>query len=361
MKPLYLSLICCLVLPGCSAPPDSGTEAVAPDNRPALKSLVDFPIGVAVPAGPAGNSLLDSPERQSLVNRHFDSLTAENIMKMRYLQPEPEAFVLEHADALADYAQEHGMLLHGHVLVWHTQAPRWMNEFAGTREQFLAVLEDHVRTVAAHFSGRVASWDVVNEAFDDEDPAGYRQTIWYENIGPEYIELAFRLARDQDPKADLYYNDYGISGGGSKLDRVLEMIDDFRARGVPLDGIGFQMHIDTERPRLEAVRESFARAAERGIKVRISELDVSVNLESAWSEFTPELAERQRQRYADVARAYRDSVPPALRGGITLWGITDADSWIPGFRDRPDWPLLFDADFRVKPAFDGLAEGLTGP
>lgn len=361
MKPLFLSLIPCLLLLGCPEPPEGGGEPPAPDDRPALKSLVDFPVGVAVPAGPAVNSLLDSPERQSLVNRHFNSITAENIMKMRYLQPDPGRFVFAPADALADYARQHDMWMHGHVLVWHTQAPGWLNEYAGSREEFLGILEEHVRTVARHFSGRVASWDVVNEAFDDEDPAGYRKTVWYDNIGPEYIERAFRLAREEDPDADLYYIDYDLSDAGPKLDRVLEMVDDFQARGVPIDGIGFQMHIDTASPGIDAVRESFARAAERGLKLRVSELDVSVNLESAWSRFTPELAERQRRRYADVARAYRESVPPELRGGITVWGITDADSWIPGFRDRPDWPLLFDADFTPKPAFDGLVEGLTGP
>lgn len=361
MKPRYLILISCLMLAGCPAPPAGNPEAAAPDARPALKSLAGFPFGVAVPAGPAGNSLLDSPERQSLVNRHFDSLTAENIMKMRYLQPEPGNFVFEHADALVDYAQQQGMLIHGHVLVWHTQAPEWMNDFTGSREQFVRMLETHVRTVAGHFAGRLTSWDVVNEAFDDADPAAYRNTIWYENIGPDYIEHAFRLAREQDRDADLYYIDYDLSDNGAKLDRVLEMVDDFQARGVPIDGIGFQMHIDTRSPAVEAMREAFARAVERGVKVRISELDVAVNIDSAWSEFTPELAEAQRQRYSDVARVYRETVPPALRGGITVWGITDGDSWIPGFRERPDWPLLWDADFEPKPALDGLVEGLTGP
>lgn len=346
----------------CTSPSDAGVDGTATgDPEPQLRALADFPVGVAVPAGPWPNSLLTSPERQALVNRHFNSLTAENIMKIAYLQPERGGFVFEHADALVAYAGRHDMQMHGHALVWHKQAPDWMNEFEGTREEFVGMLEDHVRTVAAHFAGKLTSWDVVNEAFTDEVPTGYRDTLWYERIGPEYIEIAFRLAREADPQADLYYNDYDISGalGPDKLNRILEMVDDFQARDVPIDGIGFQMHIDVDTPDLDAIRESFAKAVERGIKVRISELDVSMNTGAQYTQFNPELAEMQKQRYADVIRAYKQTVPANLRGGITVWGITDGDSWIPEFRNRPDWPLLFDAEFQAKPALLGMVEGLT--
>lgn len=349
---------------GCadrSEPAADEPQAVRPDLQ--LSALADFPIGVSVPADPWPNSLLTSPQRQGLVNRHFNSLTAENIMKMAYLRPAPGKFVFEHADALVDYARQHGMLVHGHTLVWHNQLPPWIDEFDGTREELLAILEQHVRTVAAHFAGKLKSWDVVNEAFTDEVPTVYRGTVWYRNIGPEYIELAFRLAREADPRADLYYNDYDISGalGTDKLNRILKMVEDFQARGIPIDGIGFQMHIDTQSPERNDIRESFARVVERGIKVRISELDVSVNVDAQYTEFNPELAELQRQRYADIVTIYEETVPPPLRGGITVWGITDADSWIPGFRNRPDWPLLFDAGFKAKPALQGMAEGLRAP
>jgi endo-1,4-beta-xylanase len=348
------------VTAGAAAALHAGHAVFAGPEQP-LKALAAFPVGVAVPAGPHPNSLLTSRERQELVKRHFDSLTAENIMKMASLQPHPGEFVFEHADALADYAGQHALLLHGHVLVWHKQAPDWMDEFEGTRDEWITLFREHIRTVAGHFAGRVASWDVVNEAFTDEVPTEYRDTIWYEHIGPEYIEMAFRLARDADPRADLYYIDYGISGafGPGKLERVLAMVDDFRARDIPIDGIGFQMHIHADIPRLEDIRASFAKAADHGIKVRISELDVSMNTGAQYAELTPGLAEQQRRRYTQVVRVYKQTVPPHLRGGITVWGITDADSWIPEFRQRPDWPLLFDANFKPKPAFDGMVEGLS--
>ncbi len=342
-----------------AAPPDC--EALPP--AAGLRQLADFPIGVAVPGPPWPNDLLASPGRQAIVERHFSSLTAENIMKMAYLQPKRGRFDFAHADALVDYARRRDMLMHGHTLVWHRQTPDWLGRVEGSRDDFIRLLEAHVRTVAGHFAGRLESWDVVNEAVGDPTdgkPPDWRRTVWLEHIGPEYVEIAFRAARAADPDADLYYNDYDISGadGPAKLDRILAMADDFLARRVPIDGIGFQMHIDTDAPEGRAMREAFAKVVRRGLKVRISELDISVNPSRRYQRLTPETAERQRQRYAEVARVYKETVPAKLRGGITVWGITDGDSWIPDFRKRRDWPLLFDARFRAKPALCGFAEGL---
>lgn len=351
MKAAILLTVLCLLSFGGEA-----KNAVVPP----LSSLVDFPVGAAVPADPWPNSLLQSPQRQALMERHFNSLTAENAMKMAYLQPRPGEFDFTHADALVNYARGHNMIVHGHALVWHTQTAKWMDEQTGPANEFTRILDRHIRTVAGHFAGRLKSWDVVNEAFTDETPSDYRDTIWYRNIGAGYIERAFKLAHQADPKAELYYNDYDISGmiGPAKLDRVLAMFDDFLARGVPIHGLGFQMHIDTQEPTLSDIEEAFSKAVARGIKVRISELDIAVNQSEQYQQLTPEVAQLQRQRYQDVARVYLQTVPPAQRGGITLWGLTDADSWIPGFRKRADWPLLFDADFQAKPALTGLAEGL---
>jgi endo-1,4-beta-xylanase len=354
-----LLIVLAILIGGCDQsaqvdPPNSGTPSVG------LKALAEFPVGVAVPAGKADNSLLGSPQRQAIVATHFNSLTAENIMKMGYLQPDRGSFHFADADALVAHAKAQGMIVHGHALVWHNQAPLWMDEFAGSPDEFRAVLRAHIETVASHFAGQLQSWDVVNEAFTDDDVSTYRDTSWYRNLGADYIEFAFRTAHAADPEADLYYNDYNLSGsnGPQKLDRVLVMLDDFLARGVPIDGIGLQMHIDSDRPSLQDIHQSIARIVDRGVKVRLSELDVSLNRTRLHTELTPELANEQRQRYADVVRLYLDTVPPAQRGGITVWGITDGDSWIPGFHQRVDWPLLFNADFSNKPALAGFAESL---
>lgn len=351
-----------LAVTGPSTALSQGTEAGVDAEVTPLRDLADFPLGVAVPAGRSPRSLLSSPERQLIVRRHFDSLTAENIMKMRYLQPRPGEFRFQHADALVAWAQQQDIIVHGHTLVWHNQAPDWMNELQGGAEKFEAVLEAHVTTVARHFAGNVVSWDVVNEVFTDDSPTRWRDTIWYRNIGPKYVELAFRWAREAAPGVDLYYNDYNISGaiGPGKLARVLEMVDDFQLRGVPIDGVGFQMHVDTEKPAPEAIRAAFAEVVKRNLKVRLSELDVSVNQRREFTALDEPTAQLQRRRYTGIVRTYLETVPPALRGGITVWGITDGDSWIPGFHDRPDWPLLFHANFEPKPALAGFAEALAG-
>jgi endo-1,4-beta-xylanase len=335
-----------------------GAEAPA---IPALRDLAEFPIGVAVPAGTAANSVLKSPERQTLVERHFDSLTAENIMKMAYLQPERGVFRFAEADALLDYARAHGMVVHGHALVWHSQTPRWLATIEDSREVWVRELQQQVQTVASHFAGKVLSWDVVNEAFDDTAQTQYRNSQWFSHIGPEFIEMAFRAARAADREALLYYNDYDIEGdiGPQKLDRVLQMVDDFKARAVPIDGVGFQMHIELGKPSITEIRSAFAKVVQRGLRVRISELDIAVNASKEHARLDDAVAQQQRQRYREVMEAYLDVVPAALRGGVTVWGITDSDSWIPGFRRRADWPLLFDAEFHPKPALAGMAEGLS--
>lgn len=354
-----------LLLAALTARSEPACDALPP--AAGLRELADFPVGAAVPGPPWPNDLLASPERQAIVDRHFSSLTAENIMKMAYLQPKRGRFDFAHADALVDYAWRHDLLMHGHTLVWHRQTPDWLGRVEGSRDDFIRLLEAHVQTVAGHFAGRLESWDVVNEAIADArdgSPPDWRPTLWFERIGPEYVEIAFRAARAADPYADLYYNDYDISGadGPAKLDRILVMVDDFLDRNVPIDGIGFQMHIDTDAPDGREMRAAFAKIVRRGLKVRISELDVSVNQSRQYDRLTGDTAERQRQRYAEVTRIYKETVPAELRGGITVWGITDGDSWIPGFRKRPDWPLLFDAAFRAKPALCGFAEGLReGP
>jgi len=359
MNPIRYPVLVVVSLLAACVPEDSPVVLDEPLAPEAL-TAAGFPVGVAVPADPWPNSLLGSPERQAIVTTYFNSITAENAMKMAYLHPEPDRYAFDDADALVDWAWQRGLVVHGHALVWHNQAPRWMNALEGDRDAVSTILEDHIAGVAGHFAGRLDSWDVVNEAFTDANPSDYRDTIWHRRIGPGYIELAFRAARAADPDADLYYNDYDISGkiGPHKLERILHMVDDFISRDVPIDGIGFQMHIDADDPPADAIREAFEKVVARGLKVRISELDIAVNREENLSRLTVEAADLQEIKYAAVARIYRDAVPPELRGGITVWGITDGDSWIPGFRDRRDWPLLFNADFSPKPALAGLAEGL---
>ncbi|KMT63685.1 hypothetical protein XM47_18395 [Catenovulum maritimum] len=292
-------------------------------------------------------------------------------MKMNAIQPSQGNFTFADADALVNYAANNGMSVHGHVLVWHSQVPNWMQSFNGDKSQWIAMMEDHVYQVASHFSGKLASWDVVNEAFNEDGSyrsiavdnghgADQRQaSIWHQNIGDEFIALAFKKAREADANVDLYYNDYNISWNEAKLDAIVNMAANFIDNNVPIDGIGFQMHINSNGPDKAHFAKQLKKVVDLGLKVKLTELDIQMNSSGDLDTFTPFVAEKQKQRYFDIVSTYLAVVPKNQRGGITVWGIGDADSWIQGLTGNTDWPLLFDDNFNPKPALQGFADALA--
>lgn len=328
-----------------------------------LKSLASFPIGVAVNAGFENNSILNSStssQQQAVVLPNFSQLTAGNIMKMGYLHPSENSFTFSQADELVAFAGSKGMSMHGHALIWHAdyQVPAFMKSYSG---DFAAMLRNHVQTIVTHFRGKVVSWDVVNEALaDDGEPTvgnNLRSTVFSQKMGLDFIDQAFINARAVDPQVDLFYNDYNIEANWPKTWNMLALVDGMRSRGVPITGVGFQMHVSIDWPSISAIESSLKAVADRGLKVKITELDVS--MKNAYSSFTVEAAERQKQRYHDIVAAYLRAVPASQRAGITVWGVWDADSWI-NEPNRPDWPLLFDAGFNAKPALQGFKDALLG-
>jgi endo-1,4-beta-xylanase len=328
-----------------------------------LKSLASFPIGVAVNAGFENNSIINSStsaQQQAVVFPNFNQMTAGNIMKMSYLHPQENTFTFGQADEFVSFAHANGINVHGHTLIWHAdyQVPSFMTNYTG---DFAAMLKNHVQTIVSHFQGQVVSWDVVNEALaDDGQPTVeniLRSSLFSQKMGHDFIDQAFINARTVDPQVDLFYNDYNIEAGGQKTTNLLTLIDGMRARGVPITGVGFQMHVTIDWPSITAIESSLKAVADRGLKVKISEMDVS--MKSAYTSFTADAALRQQQRYHDIIAAYLRAVPASQRAGITVWGVWDADSWInqPG---SPDWPLLFDANFQPKPALQGFKDALLG-
>ena len=332
----------------------------------------DMPIGVAVPAGRLSNSILRSVERQAVVDKHFSQVTAENIMKPSYLHPAEGTYFFDNADALVRYAASQKKTVHGHTLIWHQQIGDWMENYTGDGAAWMDMMNNHITGIVSHFAegDTVVSWDVINEAFADIDADkdgtnDLRSTIWLENIGPGYLAAAFRAANAADPNAELYYNDYNISGVPEKLNAVLDMVNQFQndPTPVPIHGIGFQMHISLAWPELDQIRKSFARAVDTGLKVKITELDIAVNSNRAWkplslTRFTDAVAIQQQKRYEAIVETYMDVVPEAQRGGISVWGITDLDHWLRRYNSL-EWPLLFDDDLAPKPALQGFANGLS--
>lgn len=336
-----------------------------------LRALATFPIGVGVDGGYEAHSLPSTPAEQKIVEKHFSQVTPGNIMKMSYLHPNQNTYDFAQADELVNYAAAHGIGVHAHTLIWHSdyQVPAFMKSFSGDKAAFLAMLDDHVKNIASHYAGRVQSWDVVNEALNDG--GGYRQSLFYQHAGPDYIERAFSAARAADPDALLYYNDYNMESDANKLASLTTMLDGFKARGVPIDGVGFQMHVSMDYPSVNQIEASLKQVVDRGLKVKISELDIPINnpYGSAYQSgdiktaYTLDLGLAQKKRYCEVVKAYMDTVPASQRGGLVVWGVSDPNSWLIPFlfnNRHDDWPLMFDGRYHDKPALRGVADALTG-
>ncbi len=333
------------------------SAAQATKSLPALKDFAKFPIGVALNVGNELGDMEEIAEHSALITAQFSSIVAENGMKMSYLHPELNTFNFLAADALTKYALDHGMVMHGHTLIWHNeyQFPEWLKTYEG---DWSTMLREHVQTICKHFAGKVKSWDVVNEAIENKRPWHYRETPFFNKLGPVYIEQAFIAAHEADPNAVLYYNDFAIESRPEKLQFMLAMIDDFQRRHIPIHGIGFQMHLSVDGPPITQIRDALQAVVARGLQVRISEMDVSVNQKHKAANFDPAWAELQKARYKEVISTYLQTVPPAQRAGISFWGLLDKDSWLVESKPHPDWPLLFDGEGQAKPAFWGVLEAL---
>ncbi|NEQ21420.1 MAG: endo-1,4-beta-xylanase [Microcoleus sp. SIO2G3] len=302
-------------------------------------------IGTAVLAEPLRN---DSTYREVLA-REFNLITPENAMKFKSLHPERDRYNFTDADALVKFAQTHQMQVHGHTLVWYRNLPDWLTDRKWTREELINILRQHIYTVVGRYRGQIASWDVVNEAVDDD--GSLRDTIWLKTIGPEYIEMAFRWAHEVDPQVRLFYNDYRGEELNKKSDAIYALVKDLRQRGVPIHGVGFQMHTSIKKPRKpRKVAANMKRLGKLGLEVRITEMDVQIYKAKGTIE---ERLAAQADVYRDILRVCLDA--PNCKA-LTTWGVADHFSWVPHAFNRPDSPLLFDESYRPKPAYYALLE-----
>ncbi|MFD5322258.1 endo-1,4-beta-xylanase [Streptomyces sp. NPDC127098] len=289
--------------------------------------------GTAVAAGKLNDGVYTS-----ILNREFNSVTAENEMKWDATEPNRGQFNYTNGDRILNHARQQGMSVRGHALLWHSQQPGWAQGLEGSTLR--SAMMNHVTQVATHYRGQIHSWDVVNEAFAD-GTSGARRDSNLQRTGNDWIEAAFRAARAADPNARLCYNDYNTDGINAKSTAIYNMVRDFRARGVPIDCVGFQSHLTNSVP--GDYQANLQRFADLGVDVQITELDIS--------------GSNQANVYSTVTRA---CLAVARCAGITVWGIRDSDSWRTGQN-----PLLFDASGNKKPAYtavlNALNEGGTTP
>ena len=298
-------------------------------------------------------STLDKTQELTLLKRHFNSLTAENVMKWSYLQPLEGSFNFGDADRIVAFAQANNMVVRGHTLCWHNQSPEWIfrdGDASASEEMVLQRLRDHITAVMAHFKGKVYAWDVVNEAIDDGSGT-YRNSTWYQTCGEDYIFEAFRAARAADPDVKLFYNDYSAVNP-VKRDKIYALLEKLKEQNL-VDGIGLQGHWNTEYPSNDLIIEALEKYKSLGIEIQVTELDVSVYTSNADPEsiYTDALALKQTAAYErlfSIFQSYKSYIT-----GITFWGLADNSTWLDNFpvAGRKNYPFLFDENYNPKLAY----------
>jgi len=320
----------------------------------------------------------------ALVKKHFNTITPENHMKWEVIHPRPDAgaagYDFTNADRYVEFGEKNGMFVIGHCLVWHSQTPRWVfQDASGTPLDRAALLErmrEHISTVVGRYKGRVQGWDVVNEALNEDGTL--RQSQWLKIIGEDYIARAFEYAREADPQAELYYNDYNLEYE-AKRNGAIELVKKLQQQGLKITAIGTQNHNKMDRPSVQQLDDTLRAFKELGVKIVVTELDVDVLPDvtrqptadvsvraKATAESNPytaglpdEMQTALAKRYAEIFAVFLKHKDAVTR--VTFWGVTDRESWLNNFPafGRTNYPLLFDREGKPKPAFDVVIKAAT--
>jgi endo-1,4-beta-xylanase len=328
-----------------------------------LKALRDtyrdyFDIGAAV-------NLDTIHSQKELLKKHFNSVTAENDMKFERVHPSEGIYTFDAADQIVDFAAACGMKIRGHTLVWHNQTPGWVFEDGKggfcSREELLKRMKDHIHTVAGRYKGLVYGWDVVNEAVEDKSEIWLRDSRWLSIIGQDFIAEAFRMAHEADPKALLFYNDYNECNP-EKRDKIIRLLKQLKDQDVPVHGMGMQGHWSLKGPSIEEIRAAIEAYASLGLKLQVTELDVSVfEFDDRRTDLTapaPEMLELQAERYSQIFRLFREYKD--VLTAVTFWGAADDYTWLDDFpvRGRKNWPFVFDEAHCPKESFHRISSFL---
>lgn len=334
---------------------------------PAVKDIFGdrFTVGAAVNINQVSGA--DSIGHKTVI-RNFNSIVAENCMKCERIHPEQNLFNWAPADDFVKFGEDNGMEIIGHCLIWHSQCAPWFltdgNGEYVSADTLRQRMKDHIYAVAGRYKGRIKGWDVVNEAILED--GSYRKSGFYEILGKEFIPLAFQYAHEADPDAELYINDYGMADEG-KRNAYIELVNDLKERGLRIDGIGMQSHVGMDYPDLHEYEKSLKAFAGTGLKVMITELDMtvlpsitttanvyeSVEYNDSVNPYTDGLPDQVSQewnaRMKQLMKLYIDNAESISR--VTAWGVCDGDSWRNGWPmpGRTDYPLLLDRNHEIKP------------
>jgi endo-1,4-beta-xylanase len=345
----YVFLLCLLfLLSEKQAVALSEKQAVAIPSLRLLAEEREIEIGTAV----NGDVLEKDPVYEYAFATQFNMGTPELSFVFRYVHPKPGTYDFTYSDLVVNFAEAHGIKVHGHSLVWHhrTTLPNWLKWRRWTRDELIAILEDHIKTVVGRYKGRIKSWDVFNEALG---LTGSMRTFWLNRIGPEVIDMAFRWAHEADPDALLFYKDYAVTG--KRADLIYELVSGLLQRGVPIHGVNIQTHIfldilDEEKLIAETAY-NMKRLSALGLQVNIAEFEVPIRLPATGDEL-----QAQASIYGDALRLCLCSSSCKV---FEMWGFTDRYSWID--KNNPNWgaALISDENYIPKPAFYALVNVLA--
>ena len=329
----------------------------------------DFYIGTALSA----NQIEQKDAKvNSLICKEFNAITAENIMKSMFIHPQKDKYDFALTDKFVAYGKKNKMYIHGHTLIWHSQLAPWMAQIKDSTEM-KAFMKDHITTIVSKYKGRIDSWDVVNEALNEDGTL--RKSVFLNTLGEQYLIDAFKLAAAADPKTDLYYNDYN-NEEPAKREGTINLIKKIKAAGGKVDGVGIQAHWRLESPSLEEIEKSILAYSAIGVKVAFTELDITVlpnpwdlkgadvnqNFEGSakmnpYPESLPDsVQEKLAQRYSDIFKLFLKHKDKISR--VTFWGVYDGQSWLNDWpiKGRTNYPLLFDTQLKPKKAYNALID-----
>jgi endo-1,4-beta-xylanase len=327
------TVIAAVLIVGCGAPTPA---QLAIPLEPSLRAQAPPPNAYARPLGAAVDiaAARDDAAYRRVLTTTFTSVTPENAVKWNVVQPDEGRFDFAPMDAFVQYAEATRKRIRGHPLLWHEQLPSWLTEGKFTPQQMADVIRGHVQAVMSRYRGRIAEWDVVNEPL--EEHGKLRRNVFLDVLGPAYIDIAFKAAREADPGAALFLNQIGAEPPSSASRALLKLMKSLKRHGVPVDGVGLQNHrLDGSASSRRQFAAVFADYHRLGLKVAITEMDMVIH--------SPSDRPRQARAYAAVARA---CVAAPNCTGLTVWGVTDKYSWIGPAGE----PVLFDTEARPKPA-----------
>ena len=305
-----------------------------------------FTTGIAVKPGD-----LTDPASSAIVKDYCSIIVYENMMKMGNLHPNKKFWNWSDVDHLIEFAEENKIRVKWHTLFWHQQNAPYVSS-SMSREEALEMMDEYITTIMERYKGKIKEYDVVNEMFADDGKGSFRDTVWYKTIGPDYIEHALRKAHEVDPDAKLYLNEYNNEVmGDPKADAMYNFVKKLKESGVPIDGVGMQLHLDTSYPYNEdAIRQNLQRYADLGIEISFSEVDVRIPTNGG-----EEHLKKQQDIYVSLVKLAKEM--PNVKSFIT-WGFTDSHSWVPSTFPGKGDALPFDKDMKPKPLFNAMIEEL---